>query len=377
LRGTEAVNETFEAASRVGCLPRPKWLGDADDPALASADERVSHAASPDGRNGAAVSVFWPREQVVGTVGTFFDRLQSTLTIFTPLLDAIYSSIPQSLPRPTIEGLMQETSWPKDRLEELLDAVQTTQVVLAGPPGTGKTWVARKVAAYLTNGLADRVTTVQFHPSYGYEEFIEGVRPVVSSSGTLQFDRVDGVVLRLSKQQPTVTRVIVMDEMNRANLPRVLGELMYLFEYRGEKIALQHSSEFALPQELRFIGTMNTADRSIRSIDVALRRRFEVFECPPDPDILQRWYVNGNVNTVPDLLPGFAELNRVLENALDRHHTIGHTFFMAKAFDEKALARVWKRKIGPLLEEYFFDRPDFAAKFTFAQFWPSASSDAD
>ncbi len=197
LRGTEAVNETFEAASRVGCLPRPKWLGDADDPALASADEWVSHAASPDG-NGAAVSVFWPREQVVGAGGTFFDRLQSTLTIFTPLLDAIYSSIPQSLPRPTIEGLMQETSWPKDRLEELLDALQTTQVVLAGPPGTGKTWVARKVAAYLTNGLADRVTTVQFHPSYGYEEFIEGVRPVVSSSGTLQFDRVDGVVLRLS-----------------------------------------------------------------------------------------------------------------------------------------------------------------------------------
>jgi 5-methylcytosine-specific restriction endonuclease McrBC GTP-binding regulatory subunit McrB len=168
-----------------------------------------------------------------------------------------------------------------------------------------------------------------------------------------------------------------MDEMNRANLPRVLGELMYLFEYRGEKIALQHSSEFALPQELRFIGTMNTADRSIRSIDLALRRRFEVFECPPDPDILHRWYANGNMNTVPDLLPGFAELNRVLENALDRHHTIGHTFFMAKAFDKKALARVWKRKIGPLLEEYFFDRPDFAAKFTLAQFWPSASSDAD
>jgi 5-methylcytosine-specific restriction endonuclease McrBC GTP-binding regulatory subunit McrB len=211
------------------------------------------------------------------------------------------------------------------------------------------------------------------HPSYTYEQFVEGLRPVVKDDGGIAFQRVDGIVLSLAQQMNDgKRRILIIDEMNRANLPRVLGELMYLFEYRDEQVALQYSPSFRLPRELLFIGTMNTADRSIRSIDIALRRRFDIFECNPDRTILERYYASHtDSNRVPDLFGGFDRLNRALTEELDRHHTIGQTFFMADLMTKDRLAHVWRHKIGPLIEEYFFDRPDLAAGFTPEVFWPS------
>jgi 5-methylcytosine-specific restriction endonuclease McrBC GTP-binding regulatory subunit McrB len=207
---------------------------------------------------------------------------------------------------------------------------------------------------------------------------MEGLRPTVRAGG-IQFERVDGVVLDLVRSlRRGEPKVLVIDEMNRANLPRVLGELMYLFEYRDEEIALQYSPRFRLPKELLFLGTMNTADRSIRSLDIALRRRFDVFECPPDPEILARFYDGpGNQNDIPDLIAGFTKLNEALEKELDRHHTIGHAFFMAKTMTPQRLGRVWDHKIGPLIEEYFFDRPDLAAGFVPASYWSSLAPHED
>jgi 5-methylcytosine-specific restriction enzyme B len=100
----------------------------------------------------------------------------------------------------------------------------------------------------------------------------------------------------------TEPHVLIIDEMNRANLPKVLGELMYLFEYRNQSIDLPYTRDFQLPENLWFIGTMNTADRSIRSIDVALRRRFVIVDCPPDAGMLQRFYAKGNENRIDNLL---------------------------------------------------------------------------
>jgi len=270
----------------------------------------------------------------------------------------------------SLKWLEQQTLWKREDLEELLEALQSSspQIVLAGPPGTGKTWVAKHVARFITDGHSGASRIVQFHPSYSYEDFVEGLRPI-SKDGAISFERVDGVVLQIAREMndPKQTRVLVIDEMNRANLPKVFGELMYLFEYRGEDeaIRLQYTNTFSMPEGLKFIGTMNTADRSIRSIDIALRRRFDVFECKPDVDILKRFYEQNDVkNEVGDLFEGFEKLNARLEEDLDRHHTIGHTFFMQNQMTGKRLKQIWLRKIGPLIEEYFFDQPDLAASYT-------------
>jgi 5-methylcytosine-specific restriction endonuclease McrBC GTP-binding regulatory subunit McrB len=279
----------------------------------------------------------------------------------------------------TFDWLRRRTLWEKAALDEVISALTEppgAQIVLAGPPGTGKTWVAKHVVRYLTQDRPLAYRIVQFHPSYGYEEFIEGLRPIVTDSG-IEFTRVDGLVLEVVNQmeEGDDLHFVVIDEMNRANLPRVFGELMYLLEYRGEdeSIDLQYSRDFSLPHNLRFIGTMNTADRSIRSIDTALRRRFEIIDCPPDARLLEAYY-DSHENQVADLMAGFIELNRRLEEHLDRHHTIGHTFFMKDPMTPERLEMVWKRQVAPLIEEYFFDQPGIATSYDPNELWPGMFS---
>jgi hypothetical protein len=202
-----------------------------------------------------------------------------------------------------MEALVSYTLLERGFLEQLVSALTrpmeaggSPQIVLAGPPGTSKTWVAEAIARHIT-GDANRVRLVQFHPNYSYEAFVEGLRPVAEGGG-ITFKQQHGALLRLVEDMRAAGEAnavsplyaLVVDEMNRANLPRVFGELMYLFEYRDKTIRLQYSEAFSLPANLRFIGTMNTADRSIRSIDIALRRRFDVFELKPDSGVLSRYF---------------------------------------------------------------------------------------
>lgn len=273
--------------------------------------------------------------------------------------------------------LTRQIHWTREEIEEVLQTLQTRrpQIILAGPPGTGKTFVAEQIAHHLTDGRADAVQVVQFHPSYAYEDFVEGLRPV-ADNGQVAFENVEGKLVRIADYARNVDHnvVLVIDEINRANLPSVFGELLYLLEYRGKEIELLHRQKFSLPENLLIIGTMNTTDRSIRSVDTALRRRFDIFDCPPRADVLERFYDSEDSFSEVDDLDGFQRLNAMLRDRIDGHHTIGHSFFMRGTYTKKDLHRTWRRQIVPLIGEYFFDQPGAVEEFSVEKLWPSQKS---
>ena len=198
---------------------------------------------------------------------------------------------------PDLAALAHRLLLPLDFLEtveSLLD--DKRQVIFQGPPGTGKTFVAKRLAECLAGSL-DRIRLVQFHPSYAYEDFVQGYRPVLDEQGRATFTLRDGPLVEMAevaRADPDRAHFLVIDEINRGNLAKVFGELYFLLEYRDEAIRLQYSdASFTLPENLYIIGTMNTADRSIALVDLALRRRFHFVEFHPQTapieGLLKRW----------------------------------------------------------------------------------------
>jgi 5-methylcytosine-specific restriction enzyme B len=244
------------------------------------------------------------------------------------------------------------------------------QIILYGPPGTGKTYLASKLARHLTEDGA--VKLVQFHPSYTYEDFFEGFRPEPGGSGTLTFTLRAGPFrdfAEVATANPSTAYILIIDEINRANLAKVFGELYFLLEYRNQSISLQYSpdKEFVLPENLFLIGTMNTADRSIARIDTAMRRRFVFVELdpriPPVPGLLARWL---KVHDLPmDAALILDELNRRIE---DSDAAIGPSYLMDERIyrREDGLERVWQYQIVPLLEDLFYGQRDLDAHYSLA-----------
>ena len=177
----------------------------------------------------------------------------------------------------TLEALADRLLWNLDHLRTIQRLLEDKrQVVFYGPPGTGKTYVALQLARHFA-GAEDSTDLVQFHPSYAYEDFVEGFRPA-DQNGHPGFDLREGPLKRIAdaaRDRPEARHILVIDEINRGNVARVFGELYFLLEYRDRQMSLQYSgSGFSLPKNLWFIATMNTADRSIALVDAALRRRF-------------------------------------------------------------------------------------------------------
>jgi 5-methylcytosine-specific restriction protein B len=234
------------------------------------------------------------------------------------------------------------------------------QLIFYGPPGTGKTFVAQALAKELTD--EDVVEVVQFHPSYAYEDFVQGFRPVKDSDGRAAFELKDGPLKRMATSaaaSPETTHILIIDELNRGNIAKVFGELFFLLEYRETALSLQYSDEpFRLPENLWIIGTMNTADRSIALVDAALRRRFyfQGFfpDRPPVQGLLKRWLERHH--------PGLTWVAAVVDraNALlsDRQASIGPSHFMRKTLDEAWVKRIWEHSVLPTIEEHYFGEPE-------------------
>lgn len=238
------------------------------------------------------------------------------------------------------------------------------QAILYGPPGTGKTYAAEHLARHLIgegDGFRD---LVQFHPSYAYEDFIQGIRPEALADGGLHYPIRRGRFLEFCDEARTRdgTCVLIVDEINRANLSRVFGELMYLLENRDKAIPLAAGGEtFSIPENVRILGTMNTADRSIALVDHALRRRFAFLELKPDYDTLTRYHESGSFAPEP-----LIELLREVNDAIgDPHYAVGITYFLRESLAEH-LEDIWSMEIVPYLEEYFADRQSEVERFR----WP-------
>lgn len=234
------------------------------------------------------------------------------------------------------------------------------QAIFYGPPGTGKTFVAEKLAQHLVSGSDGFWELVQFHPAYAYEDFIQGIRPFTHDDGSLSYEMVPGRFLHFcakARRRKDIC-VLIIDEINRANLAGVFGELMYLLEYRDAEIPLAGGSTFSIPGNVRIIGTMNTADRSIALVDHALRRRFAFILLQPDYDVLRSYHARTDFD--PEGL--ITVLKRLNNQIGDPHYHVGITFFLHENVAGQ-LEDIWRTEIEPYLEEYFFDQPDQVEAF--------------
>lgn len=260
----------------------------------------------------------------------------------------------------------------------------TRNQVLYGPPGTGKTYETVQQALAIIDGKKARdaepdqqrfrslrfdpktgegqIAMITFHQNFAYEDFVEGIRPVLGAED-LRYELRDGIFKRIARAAGDEARraerfVLIIDEINRGNIAKIFGELITLLEDSrrvGRKdetrVTLPYSGEeFGVPDNLYVIGTMNTADRSIQLLDTALRRRFEFIEMMPDADH----------SLIPENVEGIAlremlrTMNERITLLLDREHQIGHTYLFGADTVEK-LSRSFQKRIFPLLQEYFFD----------------------
>ena len=287
--------------------------------------------------------------------------------------------------------------------EEIMKKEFDKNVIFYGPPGTGKTYTTAKRAVEICKTESEkeltdyseimkkynelkkknRIEFITFHQSYGYEEFIEGIKPVISNeddesdsenSQEIKYEIVDGIFkkfcdeARKAQDKENNEYVFIIDEINRGNISKIFGELITLIETtkragKEECISTKlpySNEEFTVPDNVYIIGTMNTADRSIALMDTALRRRFKFEEMLPNYDLLKDIFVEDKGVKV-NIGAMLKVINERIEYLYDREHTIGHAVFLEKGKDNRIdidinkLENIFKKSIITLLQEYFYE----------------------
>ena len=295
-----------------------------------------------------------------------------------------FSPLPPAQHKYTIQDIISDGCFLEEsRLSAILDRLRVKKnLILQGPPGTGKTWLAKRLAFALIGSRSDRkVRPFQFHPNLSYEEFVRGWRP--SANGKL--DLVDGHFLKAindSKDDPSNSYVVVIEEINRGNPAQIFGEMLTLLEADKrsveEALALSYpkddpSERVYIPPNLYVIGTMNLADRSLALVDFALRRRFAFFDLEPALNETWRDWVHRQCEIPTDFLTDISRRIGSLNDQiaadpnLGRQFRIGHSFVVPKLGEPIAVPEEWfiqvvETEIAPLLGEYWFDDPDKADK---------------
>ena len=284
-------------------------------------------------------------------------------------LEQLFPSIQPVQPAYSLGDFTRETGFSEDEIRQCQRILlRKKHIIFQGPPGTGKTFVAQRLARLLVGGSAGLIETVQFHPAYAYEDFVLGIRPKVTDGKlnyTLMPGRFKDFCERSAKEASDAPYcVMVIDEINRANLARVFGELMYLLEYRDQQIPLSAGGEpFKIPENVYIIGTMNTADRSIALVDHALRRRFSFIRLKPDYDVLKA-HLESKGYSPDGLISVLKEINKAID---DPNYEIGISFFMRNDDQLKEhLPDIWAGEIEPYLEEFFYDQPGKVRPFRWA-----------
>ena len=256
--------------------------------------------------------------------------------------------------------------------------------IFYGPPGTGKTWNAENHAVAIVDGVnaeqaeetgrarfhalrfdpgewTGQIAMVTFHQSFSYEDFVEGIRPKLEGDAGIGYELRPGVFKQIANAagaDPERRYVLIIDEINRGNIPKIFGELITLIEdsrrlgepYETTLILPYSNEDVGVPRNLYIIGTMNTADRSILLLDTALRRRFHFVEMMPDPE---HELISDDVEGV-DTRKMLKAMNERISLLLDREHQIGHTYLF-EVTDMKSLSDKFRNAIFPLLQEYFYD----------------------
>jgi MoxR-like ATPase len=266
-----------------------------------------------------------------------------------------------------LEAFVRQTDIGEGTVREWIDRLaHKRQVVFHGPPGTGKTWIAQRLAK-LWAGERGQVETVQFHPGYTYEDFFAGPALKVSESGALRYEVLPGALLEfcdVAIENPTEKFVMILDEINRADLSRTLGELLYALEYRDQPIRLANGPAdgyFSMPSNVYLIGTMNSADRSIAIVDHALRRRFAFIQLRPDYELLGRVLSRDGIDPSP-----MVDLLKKLALAIDdEDYELGSSYFFGHGAElSSRLPAIWTTEVYPYLREYFYGRKDELARWS-------------